>query len=40
MGDVGLPNFMIDQDVIKKEKRKMTLKGLKYFDHETMEGGR
>jgi hypothetical protein len=40
MGDMGMPSFTIDQDVIKKDKDKMMEKGLKYVVHETLEGGR
>jgi hypothetical protein len=39
MGDMGLPSFIVDQDVIKKDD-KMTYKRFKYFFHETLEGGK
>jgi hypothetical protein len=40
MGDMGFPSFTVDQYVIQKDKEKMTQKGLKYFVHETLDGGR
>jgi hypothetical protein len=39
MGNMGLPSFVIDEDVIKKYREKMTFKGFKYMIHETLEGG-
>jgi hypothetical protein len=35
MGNVGLPSFNVDYDVIKKEKDKMMCKGFKDVVHET-----
>ena len=40
MSDMGVPSFIVDQDVIKKNEDKMTYKGLKDVVHETLEIGR
>ena len=40
MGNMGLPRFTIDQDVVKKDKDKMMQKGLKDVFHENIEGAR
>jgi hypothetical protein len=40
MGDMGFPSFTIDQYVIKQYKDKIMNNGIKYFFHETLEGGR
>ena len=40
MGDMGMPNFIVDWDVIKKDKDKIMQKELKDMVHETLEGGR
>jgi hypothetical protein len=36
MGNMGLPSFIVDYDVIKKDKDKMMYKGFKDVVHETL----
>jgi hypothetical protein len=40
MGDMVMPSFIVDQEVIKKYEDKIMEKGLKYVVHETLEGVR
>jgi hypothetical protein len=39
IGDMGVPIFTIDQDVLKKYEDKMIEKGLKYIAYVTLEDG-
>jgi hypothetical protein len=37
MGNMGLPSFTVNEDVIKEDKDKMMEKGSKDVIHETLE---
>jgi len=39
MGDMAMPSFVVDKNVIKKDEEKMMKKWFKYVVHETLECG-
>jgi hypothetical protein len=39
MFHMGVPHFSIDQDIIKEDRNKISLQGLKNLVHEALKGG-